>query len=88
MTEAQIVCLRQEKQTEKRDTSKCGMTIAGHGHLLVLVASIYDEAFYLTTEEMRERGVIMDVLSVAEKLARSDFSDVEQGMYNEVFWIC
>ena len=62
--------------------------IAGHGHLLVLVASIYDEAFYLTTEEMRERGVIMDVPSVAEKLARSDFSDVEQGMYNEVFWIC
>ena len=56
--------------------------IAGHGHLLVLVASIYDEAFYLTTEEMRERGVIMDVPSVVEEphlylLARSGSSNVE-----------
>ena len=61
--------------------------IAGHGNLLVLVAKIYDEAFFYTTEEMRERGVIMDEPSVVEEphlylLARCGSSDAEQGMYN------
>ena len=59
--------------------------IAGHGHLLVLVASIYDQAFFYTTEEMAERGVTMDVPTVVEEphlylLARSGSSDAEQGM--------
>lgn len=50
--------------------------IAGHGHFLVLVSSIFDPAFYFTTEEMAQRGVTIDVPSVVEEpklyiLARS-----------------
>ena len=41
--------------------------IAGHGHLLVLVASIYDQVFFYTTEEMAERGVTIDVPTAVEE---------------------
>ena len=40
--------------------------IAGHSHLLVLVAAVYDPAFYYTTEEMQSKGVNIDVPTVVE----------------------
>lgn len=32
--------------------------IAGHSHLLVLVAAVYDPAFYYTSEEMQCKGMM------------------------------
>ena len=40
--------------------------IAGHSHLLVLVAAVYDPAFYYTTEEMQCKGVIIDIPTTVE----------------------
>ena len=58
----------------------------GHGHLLVTIATIYDPAFYFTSEEMTERGRQMDVQSIIEQpeihlLARRGSSDMEQSLY-------
>ena len=38
-----------------------------NGHLLVMVAAIYDEAFYYTRKEMAERGYSLDVPSIVEQ---------------------
>ena len=61
--------------------------IAGHGHLLVLVSCIFDEAFYYTSAEMIERGTQIDVPTKVEEpqmylLARSGSSDAEQALYD------
>ena len=62
--------------------------ISGHGHLLVLVASICYQAFFYTSQEMPQRGVNIDVPTIVEEpqlylVARSGSSDAEQAMYNE-----
>ena len=36
-------------------------TIAGHGHLLVLVSCMYDPAIYLTQAEVEQKGLHIDV---------------------------
>ncbi len=64
-------------------------TISSHGHLLVTVACIYDSAFYFTQEEMRKKGLDIDVQTVVEKpevyiLGRSNSSLADQARYNEV----
>lgn len=41
--------------------------ISGHSHLLVLVATVYDPVLYFTTEEMQQKGAIMDVPTVVEE---------------------
>ena len=41
--------------------------IAGHSHLLVLVAAVYDPAFFFTPEEMQLKGVNIDVPTVVEE---------------------
>ena len=41
-------------------------TVGGHGHFLVLVSAVYDPAFYFTSAEMKEKGIIIDVQSVVE----------------------
>ncbi len=62
--------------------------IAGQGHILVLVAGIYDPAFYLTTKELADKSVNVDVQTVVEKpemhiIARCGSSDVEKFILNE-----
>ena len=63
-------------------------TIAGHGHFLVLVSVVYDPAFYLTTEEVREKlGRDIDVQSTVEApevhiLGRSSSSLEDQALFN------
>ena len=64
------------------------ITIAGHGHLLVLVSCIYDPAFYYTHEELQTRGITLDVESVVEEpeihiLGRSKSSLRDQCMFSE-----
>ena len=41
--------------------------IAGHSHLLVLVAAVYDPAFFFTPQEMQLKGVNIDVPTVVEE---------------------
>ena len=62
--------------------------IAGHSHFLTLVSTVYDPAFYFTTEEMRQRGVIIDVPTTVESpevhiIARSCSSLCDQRKFNE-----
>lgn len=62
--------------------------IAGHGHILVLIAGIFDPAFYLTTKELAEKSINLDVQTIVEKpevhiIARCGSSDVEQFILNE-----
>ena len=62
--------------------------IAGHSHLLVLVAAVYDPAFYYTTEEMQSKGVNIDVPTVVEDpqihiLGRSTSSLSDQAQFIE-----
>ena len=38
--------------------------IAGHPHLLVLVAAVYDPVFYFSPDEMQQKGVDIDVPTV------------------------
>ena len=57
--------------------------IAGRGHFMVLVACIYDPAFYYTPLELANKGISIDVISTVEKpqlhiLAQSGSSDTEQ----------
>ena len=40
--------------------------VAGHSHILVLVAAVYDPAFYYTTAEMQSKGVNIDVPTIVE----------------------
>ena len=41
-------------------------TILNHGHLIMMVSSVYDIAFYYTDAEMLERGIAVDVQSLVE----------------------
>ena len=41
--------------------------IAGHSHLLVLVAAVYDPAFYCTPQEMQQKGKNIDVPMIVEE---------------------
>ena len=63
-------------------------TIAGHGHLLVLVSCMYDPAFYYTQKELESHGITLDVESVVEEpeihiLGRSKSSLRDQCMFTE-----
>ena len=60
-------------------------SIAGHSHLLVMIAAIYDPAFYLTSEEVRSN---MDIPKIVEEpevhiLGMSGSSEHEQALFNE-----
>lgn len=61
-----------------------GSTILNHGHLLYLVQSLYDPAFYYSSAEMKARGYDdMDVPALVEKphlyiLGRCSAKEVEQ----------
>ena len=62
-------------------------TLLNHGHLLLTVNSVYDEALYYTNEEMKAKGKgNIDVQSAVEKphvyiLGRCGSSEVEQLAY-------
>ena len=64
-------------------------TIGGHGHFLVLVAPIFDPAFYYTSGEVQSLyGADIDVPSLIERpevhiLAQSRSSAGDQAMFNE-----
>ena len=63
-------------------------SIAGHGHLLVLISVIYDSSFYLTTEEAKKKtGKDIDVQSTVEIpeihiLGRSSSSIEDQSLFS------
>ena len=59
--------------------------ITGLGHLLVLVESMFDQAFLYTSQEMAQRGVNIDIPTTVEEpqLYLVSHSDVEQAMYIE-----
>ena len=62
--------------------------IAGHSHFLCTITSIYDPAFYYTTEEMLAKGKKIDVEFVVEQpevyiIARSKSSLQEQAAFNK-----
>ena len=62
--------------------------IAGHGHLLVLVAAIYDPAFFYTSQELESKGIHLDVEAIIERpyvhiLGRSKSSLIEQAQFIE-----
>ena len=55
---------------------------------MVLVACIYDPAFYYTPQELANKGISIDVISTVEKpqlyiLAQSGSPDIEQMVYND-----
>ena len=62
-------------------------TLLKHGHLLLTVNSVYDEALYYTNEEMKAKGKgDIDVQSIVERpqvyiLGRCDSSEVDQLAY-------
>ncbi|KAL9977629.1 hypothetical protein ACROYT_G015057 [Oculina patagonica] len=64
-----------------------GSTILNHGHLLYLVQSVYNPAFYYSSAEMKARGYDdMDVPTLVEKphlyiLGRCSAKEVEQLAY-------
>ena len=62
-------------------------SIAGHGHLLVLISVIYDSSFYLTTEAKKKTGKDIDVQSTVEIpeihiLGRSSSSIDDQSLFS------
>lgn len=62
--------------------------IAGQKHILILVAGIYDPAFYYTSEELAAKSVHLDVEAIVEQpeihfISRCGSSDAEQFMLNE-----
>ena len=62
--------------------------IGGHSHVLVLVAAVYDPAFYYTPQEMQQKGYNIDVPMVVEDpelhiLGRSSSSLCDQLNYIE-----
>lgn len=62
--------------------------IAGHSHLLVLVAAVYDPAFYFTPQEMKQKGADIDVPTTVEEpqvhiLGRSSSSFEDQTRFIE-----
>ena len=62
-------------------------TLLNHGHLLLTVSAIYDDAIYYTNEEMKAKGKEnIDVQSLVERphiyiLVRCGTSEVEQLAY-------
>ena len=62
-------------------------TLLNHGHLLLTVSAIYDEAIYYTNEEMKAKGKEnIDVQSLVERphiyiLGRCGTSEVEELAY-------
>lgn len=64
------------------------LSIAGHGHFLVLVSVLYDSNFYLTTEEVEKNtGKVVDVQSTVEIpeihiLGRSSSSIQDQSLFS------
>lgn len=62
-------------------------TLLNHGHLLLTVNVVYDEAFFFTNKEMKEQGKgNVDIQSLVERphvyiLARCGSSEAEQLMY-------
>lgn len=62
-------------------------TLLNHGHILLTVSAVYDEALYFTSEEMRAKGQEnIDVQSLVERphvyiLGRCGSSEVEQLAY-------
>ena len=62
-------------------------TLLNHGHILLTVSAVYDEALYYTTEEMKGKGQEkIDVQSLVERphvyrVGRCGSSEVEQLSY-------
>jgi len=62
-------------------------TLLNHGHLLLTVNAVYDEALYYTNNEMKDRGQKnIDVQSLVERplvyiLGRCGSSEVKQLAY-------
>ena len=69
-------------------------TLLNHGHLLLTVSAVYDEALYYTNDEMKERGQEnIDVQSLVERphlyiLRRCASSEVEQLAYINTRKVC
>ena len=66
--------------------------IAGHSHLLVLIAVVYNQALYYTSKEMQDKGINIDVPAIVEDpqihiLSRSSSSINDQTQSIEsVYW--
>ena len=59
-----------------------------HGKIEVLVAGIYDPAFYFTQEELAAKSIYLDVTAIVElpqvhTISRCGSSDAEQFLLNE-----
>ena len=69
-------------------------TVANHGHIVFMVSSIYDPAFFLTPEEYQQKtGELVDIQIEVEKpdiyiVGRCASSDVEQLAYIETRCDC
>ena len=62
--------------------------IAGHGHMLVTVAGVYDPGFYFTRQELAQKGLNIDVERAVEQpeiyiLGRSTASIDGQSKFNK-----
>lgn len=62
--------------------------IAGHSHFLTMVSPVYDPGFYFTSQEMKQKGIVIDVPTVVESpevhiIARSNSSLHDQRMFND-----
>ena len=62
--------------------------VSGHSHFLVLISAVYDPAFYLTSKELENRGIFIDVQTFVEApevhiLGRSTSSLQDQMMFSE-----
>ena len=62
--------------------------IAGHSHVLMLVAAVYDPAFFYTSQELEEKGALIDVQSAVEEpqiyiLGRSRSSLQDQSTFSQ-----
>lgn len=51
-------CIQEKRQTAKKNEKGAlwYATLLGHGHILLTVNAVYDEALYHTNEEMKGRG--------------------------------
>ena len=61
--------------------------IAGHSHLFVLIAVVYDQALYYTSKEMQDKGINIDVPAIEDPqlhiLSRSSSSINDQTQFIE-----
>ena len=67
--------------------------IADQGQFLFLVSGIYDPAFYVTPDELQNRGQDVDVINIVERpevhiIARSGSADIDQISYTECWIEC